>query len=702
VKHGFLATRVGRRFLAVNLLTALVPVVIVAALSFAAVRVELREQATARVQRLSKSVGMTTLTYLASLHAKLLTAATDTAASKEFERVVKAEAGVGVPRGLATGVHRPLSQGEIAQLRDGRAVLLLAPSGREHRAILARAELPWTSVSRPVVWGVVRRATLFDEAEESARGEDAALCIFESGTFRRVMCEESLDEAVEDVAEQRARRGSTEADSTTPPGYFASARDVYLRHAYGAAEWRVVVMQPESASFAAAAQFRNNFLLLVLAVVVLIFGVSHAQIRRTTEPLAQLQDGTRRLEAGDFGTPVVVRGNDEYAEVAASFNGMASTLQRQLTLMQRLEAVDQAALGTRETTGVVDEALSCIAAVVHAGTVTIAIASQTDRTAMDAVTLDCASGQRTSARLILGHTTRDSLLANPRRYDIQDDSLMRRWLPDRCGTCVALPLVHEQELGGVILLSVPTQTIAAADWSEARRLADRVGLALSNVQLLTRLDALSAGTVLAFARAIDANSPWTAGHSERVTRVALVIGAQLQLSPSELDTLERGGLLHDIGKIAVPPAVLDKAGRLTDEEWAVMRRHPAVGCDILAPIPAFADALPIVRSHHERMDGTGYPDQLRGDDIPFLARVLAVADVFDALASDRPYRAGMTTDEACDIIWKGSGAHFDPAVVHAFMDAVRAGAIRAGSGAHDSDALAATVARARATTLQPA
>ncbi|NJK42659.1 MAG: HD-GYP domain-containing protein [Aquincola sp.] len=206
--------------------------------------------------------------------------------------------------------------------------------------------------------------------------------------------------------------------------------------------------------------------------------------------------------------------------------------------------------------------------------------------------------------------------------------------------------------------------------------------------------------MLAFARAIDANSPWTAGHSERVTRVALEIGRELQLAPAELDTLERGGLLHDIGKIAVPPSVLDKTGRLTEAEWVVMRRHPLVGCEILAPIPAFADALPIVRSHHERMDGTGYPDRLYGDDIPYLARVLAVADVFDALASNRPYRAGMTTADACAIIQKGSGPHFDPAIVHAFMDAVHAGRIEALLPIGESRDLAASVARARIGTLQ--
>ena len=216
---------------------------------------------------------------------------------------------------------------------------------------------------------------------------------------------------------------------------------------------------------------------------------------------------------------------------------------------------------------------------------------------------------------------------------------------------------------------------ASQDHAEARRLADRLAMALSNVQLVCRLDALSVGTLVAFARAIDANSPWTAGHSERVTRHAARIGRELRLSVTELETLECGGLLHDIGKIAVPAAILDKPGKLDPDEWEMMKRHPVAGFDILSPILAFADALPIVRSHHEKPDGSGYPDALRGEEIPFLARVLAVADVFDALVSERPYRKGLSVTEACDIIQAQSGSHFDPAVVRAFLNAVRHGRI---------------------------
>lgn len=694
---GFLRTRVARRFLAVNLLTALLPVAVVMAVSFAYVRSELRVQAETRVQRLSKSVGMTTLTYLASLRLIATTLPGEVSSTPEFERIVRSDALTGIPPGITGLPPRPLSSAEAAQLAAGRSLLFLVPSGDERRIVLARS-LPGTTPGvTPIVWTLVRREAVFDEAEEGVLGEDAQFCVFDAASVVRITCNGNLDDDAIRIAERRARAGGTERDAIGENGYFVSARDIYLKHEYASPEWRVVVMQPPREAVAAAASFRNTFLLLAAAVVILIFAVSHAQIRRTTEPLAQLQDGTRRLQAGDFSTPVVVKGDDEYAEVASSFNGMASALHRQIALMHSLDAVDQSALGTRDTGAVIDEALTCIVASLEADSITMAIVAPDDHTTLDAITTSRHGGVRLSRRLVLGARERDELLAHPRQLVLAADAAPRTYLYslEAPTPVLILPLVNDQSLIGLIVARTNDVPSDAESWSEARRLADRVALALSNVQLLTRLDALSAGTVLAFARAIDANSPWTAGHSERVTRVAMEIGRELELSAAELDTLERGGLLHDIGKIAVPPAVLDKAGRLTDEEWAVMRRHPVVGCEILSPIPAFADALPIVRSHHERMDGTGYPDRLYGEEIPYLARVLAVADVFDALASDRPYRAGMTTVAACEIIRNGSGSHFDPRIVRAFMDAVNAGRIEAGTPATDSRTLAASVARAR-------
>ena len=192
----------------------------------------------------------------------------------------------------------------------------------------------------------------------------------------------------------------------------------------------------------------------------------------------------------------------------------------------------------------------------------------------------------------------------------------------------------------------------------------------SNAELITRLDELSYGALAALARTIDASSPWTAGHSERVTALALRMAAHLGLNQADCDTLRRGGLLHDIGKIGLPPEILDKPGRLTSDELAKVRQHPALGARILSPIAAFKEAIPIVLHHHERYDGLGYPEMRQGEEIPRLARLLAVADVYDALVSDRPYRNGYSHEFALEHIRAAKGTQFDPAMVDLFMTVI--------------------------------
>jgi putative nucleotidyltransferase with HDIG domain len=173
--------------------------------------------------------------------------------------------------------------------------------------------------------------------------------------------------------------------------------------------------------------------------------------------------------------------------------------------------------------------------------------------------------------------------------------------------------------------------------------------------------------VEALSRAIDAKSPWTAGHSTRVTMVGLAIGRRLGLDDRQLESIHRCGLLHDIGKLGVPVEILDKPGRLTPDEMEIMKQHPSIGARIVAPISAYADVAAAVRYHHEHYDGTGYPDGLAGEEIPLIARIFAVADVFDALASPRPYREAWAPDQAIQLIAEGAGTQFDPRVVEAFL-----------------------------------
>jgi HD-GYP domain-containing protein (c-di-GMP phosphodiesterase class II) len=174
-------------------------------------------------------------------------------------------------------------------------------------------------------------------------------------------------------------------------------------------------------------------------------------------------------------------------------------------------------------------------------------------------------------------------------------------------------------------------------------------------------------TVRSLAGAVDAKDPYTAGHSERVQRIAKDLGGELRCSDSELEALEWGGLLHDIGKIGIPDAILLKAGALTKEERMVMNAHPVKGEEIIKPVEKLAPELPIIRHHHEWYNGSGYPDRLVGHDIPKLARILHVADSYEAMTAARPYRlTPLTQKQAIDELHKFSGIQFDPEVVAAF------------------------------------
>ena len=174
-------------------------------------------------------------------------------------------------------------------------------------------------------------------------------------------------------------------------------------------------------------------------------------------------------------------------------------------------------------------------------------------------------------------------------------------------------------------------------------------------------------TVKSLASAVDAKDPYTAGHSVRVQLIAKDLGAELRCSEADLEALEWGGLLHDIGKIGIPDAILLKQGELTKEERVVMNAHPVKGEEIIRPVAKLAPELPIIRHHHEWFNGSGYPDRLVGHDIPRLARIMHVADSFEAMTSARPYRMSpLSEEQAIGELHKFSGIQFDPEIVAAF------------------------------------
>lgn len=174
-------------------------------------------------------------------------------------------------------------------------------------------------------------------------------------------------------------------------------------------------------------------------------------------------------------------------------------------------------------------------------------------------------------------------------------------------------------------------------------------------------------TLHALVKALDTRDNETGGHSERVTIMALTIAKQMKLDEKKIQQIHWGALLHDVGKIGIPDNILRKPGKLTDEEWEIMRSHPQTGYEMLKDIPFLAPALDVVLHHHERFDGAGYPSGLAGKDIPLSARIFSIADTFDAMTNDRPYRKALTHDEAVTEIKRCVNQQFDPIVVDAFL-----------------------------------
>ena len=237
-------------------------------------------------------------------------------------------------------------------------------------------------------------------------------------------------------------------------------------------------------------------------------------------------------------------------------------------------------------------------------------------------------------------------------------------------SALCLPLMNSKVLGLVVLIEFRAEAREAITRDKLRycwMLSHQLASGIENGYLQERLLEYTRESILALAETVDMKSPWTAGHSQRVTDYAVLIGKGMGFNAQQLLDLHTAGLLHDIGKIGTPGVILNKPGKLTEQERSVINRHPEDGARLLSKMRQFNSILPAVRYHHESYDGHGYPAGLRGEDIPLNARVLAVADSYDAMTSDRPYRQGLSRDQALAELQKSRGRQFDPEIVDVFI-----------------------------------
>lgn len=206
--------------------------------------------------------------------------------------------------------------------------------------------------------------------------------------------------------------------------------------------------------------------------------------------------------------------------------------------------------------------------------------------------------------------------------------------------------------------------------------AIRSRLGRSHQLLLAQIQESYEASLIMLANAIEVRDPYTRGHVERVMNYAQTIAEYLGWSFNDINTLRFGSILHDIGKIHISEAILRKEGALSEEEWTEMRKHPDMGVELVQGIHYLYSAVPVIQSHHERWNGSGYPHGLKGDSIPIMARIVAIADSFDAMTTERPYRNELTPEQAFNEVVSGSGTQYDPLMVDAFKHAWETGKIK--------------------------
>lgn len=256
--------------------------------------------------------------------------------------------------------------------------------------------------------------------------------------------------------------------------------------------------------------------------------------------------------------------------------------------------------------------------------------------------------------------------------DVQNDPRFFRGADKKSGfitkNMICLPVMSKDKLLGVLqAINKKEGLFTEYDLELLLALSSQIAVSIENAKLYEELKETLYAIILSLADTIEKRDPYTGGHTQRVMEYSLLIGQAMNLSKEEMEKLRLAAVLHDIGKIGIRDAILLKESKLTDEEYRIIQNHTIYGAEILQHIKQLKDIIPGVLYHHEKYDGTGYPKGLKGEEIPLIAQIIAVADTYDAMTTDRPYRKGLSKEVALAELQKWSGRQFSPTVVEAFV-----------------------------------
>ncbi len=683
-----------RRFFVLFVVSALVPTTILAVVAYPYVSDQLFEQSSERLWRTAKTESLSVHERLLFLESQLKSVASmlksvgrerwvEGSASARSNEMFDglALAGTDGSVDVIYGRLRPspsMGPDLLEHLQQGNTVLVSGePAGDGYRTLEMLRLLEPENPDSGTMVGTISGSYLWGLESGNLVPPDTEICVYDDarrllyGTFGGCS---GLEADVTSLVSSGVR-GEFEFVSDGED-YRASYRNLFLLPVFAVRDWTFVLVESEDRILQPMRQFRKVFPPVVLTSLWIVLLASIYSIRRSLVPLDRLTEGTQRIAKNDFSSMVKVKSGDEFEDLADAFNSMSERLRRQFRALATNAGIHRAVLSSLDTSTIVQTAVVGGLEAFDADMVGIAL--RTGESPDEMMLFFSASGSPDevhTANVRLSDWDLDILASNPDSATLGDDagaSGLLNALPTANGlVATVLPVLLEEQIRAILCLSrAEGREFTQDEVSQARQLADQLAVALSNSKLIDELKALTWGTLEAFARAIDAKSPWTAGHSERVTAMSMRIARQLGHSDNELEVLRRGALLHDIGKLGISVKLLDKPGKLDADEIQQVMNHPSIGGRILQPITAFADILPIVEQHHEKYDGTGYPQKLVGDEIDINARILAVADTYDAMTSDRPYRKGFDHEKAARLILEEVGAQFDPMVLKAFMMAI--------------------------------
>jgi putative nucleotidyltransferase with HDIG domain len=438
-----------------------------------------------------------------------------------------------------------------------------------------------------------------------------------------------------------------------------------------------VLRQPANSVFLPIASFRKTFPIIVLISFLIVLLLSTVYIRKSLVPLDLLKAGMLRVGDQKFHHRIEINSRDEFQELAGQFNKMSSQLNHHFKTLDTRAQIDRSVLSSLEARTIIETSMTGIQSLFACDLVVISIFDKPKDNRARTYYLHTSQSDIQKRDITFCQEDRD-LLSKQQDHLIFNKAentpnfIDKTVYPD-IQQHLVLPVTLDRQFAAAIVLATKKfRPYSDADILQARQIADQVGVALTNSRLLEELNMISWGTLTALARTVDAKSPWTAGHSERVAKLAVKIGMQMGLDAKTLMHLRRAAFLHDIGKIGIPSAILDKPKKLNNQEFQIIKEHPNVGARILEPIKVFAPIISMIRQHHERFAGGGYPQGVVGEQINIGARIIAAADMYDALVSDRPYRQGLTVEKVVAKLQKESGRAFDPKVVESFLEILAA------------------------------